>query len=230
MLPASTYYPALSASTTTIPVSQPPVTETYSLSAAVTTLEATNGSCIAPGANGVQTSVVFSTIFLPSNASQPQATGSLPFTPPVVQTSIVYSTIFVTRNDSEPRPTEDVSSCALPETAFVTLTQQPTTLTSYISITIEPSSACPTLIANASTETLRATETLTAQPQTFTTQGQNLTRTVTFTAPPETYTETLPAETRTLTLPPETTSILGPTVTATYTPVRSSWLLKFQAF
>ncbi|RMY62887.1 hypothetical protein D0865_00195 [Hortaea werneckii] len=143
------------------------------------------------------------------------------FTSPVAQTSIVYSTIFVTRNDSQPGPTEDVSSSALPATAFVTLTQQPTTLTSYISVTISPNSACPTLRANASTETLRTTETLTAQPQNVTIQGQNLTQTVTLSAPPQTYTETLPAETRTLTLPPETTSILGPTVTATYTPSSS---------
>ncbi|KAI6992164.1 uracil-DNA glycosylase [Hortaea werneckii] len=76
--------------------------------------------------------------------------------------------------------------------------------------------------ANVSTETLHTTEILTAQPQTFTLQGQNLTRTVTFTAPPETYTETLPAETRTLTLPPDTTSILGPTVTATFIPSSSA--------
>ncbi|KAI7633687.1 hypothetical protein KC343_g2795 [Hortaea werneckii] len=218
MLPASTYYSALPASTTTVTISQPQATEAYSIPPDITTLQATNGSCIASGSNEVQTSVVFSTIFLPSNVTQPQATGDLTFTPPVVQTSVVYSTIFVTRNDSQPRPTEDVSSSVSPEIAFVTLTQQPSTLTSYISITIEPSSACATLIANASTETLRTTETLTAQPQTFTTQGQNLTRTVTFTAPPETYTETLPAETRTLTLPPETTSIPGPTGTATYTP------------
>ncbi|KAI6847037.1 uracil-DNA glycosylase [Hortaea werneckii] len=171
----------------------------------------------------VQTSVVFSTIFLPSNVSQPETAGSLTFTPPVIQTSIVYSTIFVTGNDSQPGPTGMVStSPPQSETAFVTFTPQPTTITSFISVTISPSSACPTLIANASTETLHTTELLTAQPQTFTLQGQNLTRTVTFTAPPETYTETLPAETRTFTLPPETTSILGPTVTATYTPSSSA--------
>ncbi|RMY75462.1 hypothetical protein D0863_02567 [Hortaea werneckii] len=222
MLPASTYYSALSASTTTVTISQPQATETYSIPPDVTTLEETNGSCIASRSNEVQTSVVFSTIFLPSNVTQPETTGSLPSTPPVIQTSIVYSTVFVTRNDSQPGPTEDVSSSVSPETAFVTLTQQQSTLTSYISVTLSPSSACPTLIANASTETLRTTETLTAQPQTFTTQGQNLTRTVTFTAPPETYTETLPAETRTLTLSPETTSISGPTVTATYTPSSSA--------
>ncbi|KAI6857652.1 uracil-DNA glycosylase [Hortaea werneckii] len=222
MLPASTYYSALPASTTTVIISQPQATETYSIPPDITTLEATNGSCIASGSNEVQTSVVFSTVFLPSNVTQAEITGSLPSTPPVIQTSIVYSTVFVTRNDSQPGPTEDVSSSVSPETAFVTLTQQPSTLTSYISVTLSPSSACPTLIANASTETLRTTETLTAQPQTFTTQGQNLTRTVTFTAPPETYTETLPAETRTLTLPPETTSISGPTVTATYTPSSSA--------
>ncbi|RMZ01985.1 hypothetical protein D0864_03316 [Hortaea werneckii] len=222
MLPASTYYSALPASTTTVIISQPQATETYSIPPDITTLEATNGSCIASGSNEVQTSVVFSTVFLPSNVTQAEITGSLPSTPPVIQTSIVYSTVFVTRNDSQPGPTEDVSSSVSPETAFVTLTQQPSTLTSYISVTLSPSSACPTLIANASTETLRTTETLTAQPQTFTTQGQNLTRTVTFTAPPETYTETLPAETRTLTLSPETTSISGPTVTATYTPSSSA--------
>ncbi|KAI7153132.1 uracil-DNA glycosylase [Hortaea werneckii] len=216
MLPASTYFSTLPASTTTVTISQPPVTETYSLTPVVTTLGATNGSCIASGSNGVQTSVVFSTVFVPSNT-----TGDLPFTPPVVQTSVVFSTIFVTRNDSQPGPTEDVSSSALPETAFVTLTQQPTTLTSYISVTISPSSACPTLRANASIETLRTTETLTAQPQNVTIQGQNQTQTVTVSAPPQTYTETLPAETQTLTLPPETTSILGPTVTATYTPSSS---------
>ncbi|RMY22458.1 hypothetical protein D0867_02699 [Hortaea werneckii] len=213
MFPASTYFSTVPTSTTTITISQPPVTETYSLPASVTTLRETNGSCIASGSNEVQTSVVFSTVFVPSNA-----TGDLPFTPPVAQTSIVYSTIFETRNDSQPGPTEDVSSNALPETAFVTLTQQPTTLTSYISVTISPSSACPTLRANASIETLRTTETPTAQPQNVTIQGQNQTQTVTVSAPPQTYTETLPAETRTLTLPPETTSILGPTVTATYTP------------
>ncbi|KAI7487801.1 uracil-DNA glycosylase [Hortaea werneckii] len=222
MLPASTYYSALPASTTTIIISQQPVTQTYSPSAAITTLGETNGSCIASGSNEVQTSVVFSTIFLPSNVTQPETTGSLPSTPPVIRISIVYATVFVTRNDSQPVPTEDISSSAPPETAFLTLTQQPTTLTSYISVTISPSSACPTSIANASSETWRTTETLTAQPQTFTIQGQNLTRTVTFTAPPETYTETLPAQTRTLTLPPETTSIPGPTVTATYTPSSSA--------
>ncbi|KAI7026467.1 uracil-DNA glycosylase [Hortaea werneckii] len=222
VFPASTYYSTLPASTTTITISQSPVTETYSLPPDVTTLGATNGSCIASGSNGVQTSVVFSTIFLPSNISQPGATGDLSCTPPAVQTSLVYSTIFVTRNDSQPGPTEDVSTSALPENTVVTLTQQPSTLTSYISVTISPSSACPTLRANASTETLRTTETLTAQPQNVTIQGQNQTQTVTVSAPPQTYTETLPAETRTLTLPPETTSILGPTVTATYTPSSSA--------
>ncbi|KAI7369175.1 uracil-DNA glycosylase [Hortaea werneckii] len=170
----------------------------------------------------VQTSMVFSTIFLPSNVSQPETTWGLSSTPPVIQTSIVYSTISVTRNDSQSRPTEMVSTSSTQlETALVTFTPQPTTITSFISVTISPSSACPTFIATASTETLHTTELLTAQPQTFTLQGQNLTRTVTFTAPPETYTETLPAETRTFTLPPETTSILGPTVTATYTPSSS---------
>ncbi|KAI7364555.1 uracil-DNA glycosylase [Hortaea werneckii] len=222
VFPASTYYSTLPASTTTITISQSPVTETYSLPPDVTTLGATNGSCIASGSNGVQTSVVFSTIFLPSNISQPGATGDLSCTPPAVQTSLVYSTIFVTRNDSQPGPTEDVSTSALPENTVVTLTQQPSTLTSYISVTISPSSACPTLRANASTETLRTTETLTAQPQNVTIQGQNQTQTVTVSAPPQTYTETLPAETRTLTLPPETTSVLGPTVTATYTPSSSA--------
>ncbi|KAI7514514.1 uracil-DNA glycosylase [Hortaea werneckii] len=223
MLPASTYYPALPASTTTITISQPPVTETYSLPVAITTLEATNGSCIASGSNEMQTSVVFSTIYLPGNVSQPDTAASLPSTHPVIQTSIVDSTIFVTRNGSQPEPTGMVStSPPQSETAFVTFTPQPSTITSFISVTISPSSACPTLIANASTETLHTTEMLTAQPQTFTIQGQNLTRTVIFTAPPETYTETLPAETRTLTLPPETTSILGPTVTATYTPSSSA--------
>ncbi|KAI7719918.1 hypothetical protein KC353_g2596 [Hortaea werneckii] len=222
MFPASTYYSTVPVSTTTVTISQPPVTETYSLPPDVTTLGATNGSCIASGSNGVQTSVVFSTIFVPSNTSQPEATGDLSSIPPAVQTSLVYSTIFVTRNGSQPGPTEDVSSSALPATAFVTLTQQPTTLTSYISVTISPSSACPTLRANASTETLRTTVTLTAQPQNETIQGQNQTQTVTVSAPPQTYTETLPAETRTLTLPPETTSIAGPTVTATYTPSSSA--------
>ncbi|KAI6828578.1 uracil-DNA glycosylase [Hortaea werneckii] len=222
MFPASTYYSTLPASTTTITISQPPVTETRSLPPDVTTLGAANGSCIASGSNGMQTSVVFSTIFVPSNTSQPEATGDLSSTPPAVQTSLVYSTIFVTTNDSQPGPTEDVSSGALPETAFVTLTQQPTTLTSYISVTISPSSACPTLRANASTETLHTTVTLTAQPQNVTVQAQNKTQTVTVSAPPQTYTQTLPAETRTLTLPPETTSILGPTVTATYTPSSSA--------
>ncbi|KAI7328119.1 hypothetical protein KC315_g6803 [Hortaea werneckii] len=217
MFPASTYYSTVPASTTTVTISQPPVTQTYSPPASVATLGETNGSCIASGLNEVQTSVVFSTVFVPSNA-----TGDLPFTPPVAQTSIVYSTIFVTRNDSQPGPTEDVSSGALPDNTVVTLTQQPSTLTSYISVTISPSSACPTLRANASTETLRTTETLTAQPQNVTIQGQNQTQTVTVSAPPQTYTETLPAETRTLTLPPETTSVLGPTVTATYTPSSSA--------
>ncbi|KAI7228811.1 hypothetical protein KC330_g7744 [Hortaea werneckii] len=206
MPPASTYFSTIPASTTTITISQPPVTETYSLPPDVTTIGATNGSCITSGSNGVQTSAVFSTVFVPSSA-----TGDLPFTPPVAQTSIVYSTIFVTRNDSYRGPTEDVTSSALPQTAFVTLTQQPTTFTSYISVTISPSAACPS-----------TTETLTAQPHNVTIQGQNQTQTVTVSAPPQTYTETLPAEKRTLTLPPETTSILGPTVTATYTPSSSA--------
>ncbi|RMY14520.1 hypothetical protein D0868_01405 [Hortaea werneckii] len=216
MLPASTYYSTLLISKTTVTISQSPVTQTYSPPASVTTLGETNGSCIASGLNEVQTSVVFSTVFVPSNA-----TGDLPFRPPVAQTSIVYSTVFVTRNNSQPGPTEDVSSSALPGTSVVTLTQQPTTFTSYISVIISPSSACPTLKANASTEILRTTETLTAQPQNVTIQVRNQTQTVAVSAPPQTYTETLPAETRTLTLPPETTSILCPTATATYTPQRS---------
>ncbi|KAI7279043.1 hypothetical protein KC343_g2104 [Hortaea werneckii] len=132
-----------------------------------------------------------------------------------------------------PRETESVpytlpqaTFTPLPETTYVTLTLEPSTITSYISVTLPAVTEYQTLTASALTETVQLTETLPAETATFTLPPETLTlpaETATSLLPPETF--TLPAETATMTLPAETytlpaetTSVHGPTITETYTP------------
>ncbi|RMX98021.1 hypothetical protein D0868_10326 [Hortaea werneckii] len=132
-----------------------------------------------------------------------------------------------------PRETESVpytlpqaTFTPLPETTYVTLTLEPSTITSYISVTLPAVTEYQTWTASALTETVQLTQTLPGETATFTLPPE------TFTLPAETAisillpeTLTLPAETATLilpaatyTIPAEITSVYGPTITETYTP------------
>ncbi|KAI6822854.1 hypothetical protein KC367_g7663 [Hortaea werneckii] len=132
-----------------------------------------------------------------------------------------------------PRETESIpytlpqaTVTPLPETTYVTLTLEPSTITSYISVTLPAVTEYQTMTASALTETIRLTQTLPEETATFTLPPE------TFTLPAETATSMLPPETLTLpaekatftlpvetfTLPAETTSVYGPTITETYTP------------
>ncbi|KAI6914075.1 hypothetical protein KC318_g1195 [Hortaea werneckii] len=133
-----------------------------------------------------------------------------------------------------PRETESVpytlpqaTFTPLPETTYVTLTLEPSTITSYISVTLPAVTEYQTWTASALTETVQLTQTLPGETATFTLPPETFTlpaETATSILPPETF--TLPAETATLTLPAETytipaetTSVYAPTITETYTPV-----------
>ncbi|KAI7551761.1 hypothetical protein KC331_g2343 [Hortaea werneckii] len=132
-----------------------------------------------------------------------------------------------------PRETESVpytlpqaTFTPLPETTYVTLTLEPSTITSYISVTLPAVTEYQTWTASALTETVQLTQTLpgetatfTLPPDTFALPAETATSILppkTFTLPAETATLTLPAET--YTLPAETSSVYGPTITETYTP------------
>ncbi|KAI7328185.1 hypothetical protein KC315_g6769 [Hortaea werneckii] len=132
-----------------------------------------------------------------------------------------------------PRETESVpytlpqaTFTPLPETTYVTLTLEPSTITSYISVTLPAVTEYQTWTASALTETVQLTQTLPGETATFTLPPDRFAlpaETATSILPPKTF--TLPAETATLTLPAETyplpaetSSVYGPTITETYTP------------
>ncbi|KAI7263688.1 hypothetical protein KC345_g9045 [Hortaea werneckii] len=114
------------------------------------------------------------------------------------------------KTESVPYTLPQVTFTPLPETTYVTLTLEPSTITSYISVTLPAVTEYQTLTASALTETVQLTQTLPGETAT------SLLPPETFTLPAETATMTLPAET--YTLPAETTSVYGPTITETYTP------------
>ncbi|KAI7228063.1 hypothetical protein KC330_g8087 [Hortaea werneckii] len=139
--------------------------------------------------------------------------------------SIVTLT-FPRETESVPYTLPQTIFTPLPETTYVTLTLEPSTITSYISVTLPAVTEYRTWTASALTETVQLTQTLpgetatfTLPPETFTLPAETATSILppeTFTLPMETATLTLPAET--YTLPAETTSVHGPTIMETYTP------------
>ncbi|RMZ02147.1 hypothetical protein D0860_07328 [Hortaea werneckii] len=110
-----------------------------------------------------------------------------------------------TKTESVPYTLPQATFTLLPETTYVTLTLEPSTITSYISVTLPAVTEYQTLTASALPQTVQLTQTLPGETATFTLPPETLTlpaETATSLLPPETF--TLPAETATFTLPAET--------------------------
>ncbi|RMZ26036.1 hypothetical protein D0859_09906 [Hortaea werneckii] len=124
-----------------------------------------------------------------------------------------------TKTESVPYTLPQATFTLLPETTYVTLTLEPSTITSYISVTLPAVTEYQTLTASALPQTVQLTQTLPGETATFTLPPETLTlpaETATSLLPPETF--TLPAETATFTLPAETYTLPAGTATSILPP------------